>query len=52
MESTELSIVGPNIALNIPAGQWHSVRSIETGTVIMEVKDGPYEPMDPSDVIS
>ena len=25
-------------------GQWHTVRALESGTVIMEVKDGPYEP--------
>lgn len=51
-ETIELSIIGPNIALDIPAGQWHTVHSLETGTVIMEVKDGPYQPIDPEDVIS
>ncbi len=36
----ELSPNGPAVALNIPAGQWHTVQSLESGTVIMEVKDG------------
>lgn len=50
-ETIELSPNGPVVALNIPAGQWHSVRAIESGTVIMEVKDGPYEPQSPTDIL-
>ena len=42
-EAIELSPGGPVVALNIPIGQWHTVRALESGTVIMEVKDGPYE---------
>ena len=49
--SIELSPLGPVVAYNIPIGQWHSVRSLESGTVIMEVKDGPYEPLKMEDVI-
>ncbi len=33
------------MARNIPAGQWHTVRTLESGMVIMEVKDGADEPM-------
>ena len=43
-EAIELSPGGPVVAVNIPIGQWHTVRALESGTVIMEVKDGPYEP--------
>ena len=50
-EAIELSPNGPVVALNIPAGQWHSVRVLESGTVIMEVKDGPYEPTSPVDIL-
>ena len=32
-------------ALNIPAGQWHTLRALESGTVILEMKDGAYEPI-------
>ena len=42
-ESIELSPNGDTVAVNIPAGQWHTARALESGTVIMEVKDGPYE---------
>ena len=38
-------------ALNIPAGQWHTLRALESGTVILEMKDGAYEPVGEEDVI-
>ena len=38
-------------ALNIPAGQWHKLRALESGTVILEMKDGPYEPIGAGDVM-
>ena len=50
-ERIELSPNGPVVALNIPIGQWHTVRALESGTVIMEVKDGPYEPIQDCDVL-
>ena len=36
----ELSPCGPNVAVNIPAGQWHSIRAVESGSVVLAVKDG------------
>ena len=51
-EAIELSPNGPVVALNIPLGQWHTVRALESGTVIMEVKDGPYEPTGPKDILA
>ena len=51
VESVELAPGSPVVALNIPIGQWHTVRSLESGTVIMEVKDGPYEPTGPEDIL-
>ena len=50
-EAIELSPNGPVVAVNIPIGQWHTVRSLESGTVIMEVKDGAYEPLGPEDIL-
>ena len=50
-EAIELSPDGPVVAVNIPAGQWHTVRALESGTVIMEVKDGAYEPIGPEDIL-
>ena len=50
-EAIELSPNGPVVALNIPAGQWHTVRALESGTVILEMKDGTYEPTSPEDIL-
>ena len=50
-EAIELSPNGPVVALNIPAGQWHTVKVLESGTVIMEVKDGAYEPITDVDIL-
>jgi hypothetical protein len=38
--------------INIPAGQCHSLRSLETGTVLLECKDGAWEPLGEEDVLS
>lgn len=51
-EVIEISPNGPVVALNIPKGQWHKLRSLESGTITMEVKDGEYEPMGPEDILS
>lgn len=50
-ESIELSPNGPVVALNIPIGQWHTARALESGTVILEMKDGPYEPTGAEDIL-
>ncbi|MFY9153476.1 MAG: WbuC family cupin fold metalloprotein [Prolixibacteraceae bacterium] len=31
-----------NFAVEIPPGTWHNVFSLEQGTVVYEIKDGPY----------
>ena len=50
-ESIELSPNGPVVALNIPIGQWHTARALESGTVILEMKDGPYGPTGAEDIL-
>ena len=50
-EAIELSPNGPNVVLNIPIGQWHTVRALESGTVILECKDGAYEPISDVDIL-
>ena len=47
----ELSPNGQVVALNVPAGQWHTVKALESGSVIMEFKDGAYEPLQDCDVL-
>ena len=39
-----------NYGVQIPKGQWHGVEVIEPST-IFEVKDGPYMPLQPEDMM-
>ena len=50
-ETIELSPNGQVVALNIPAGQWHTVCALESGSVILEMKEGKYEPIQDCDVL-
>ena len=53
-EVTEAIDLAPNsdcVAVNIPLGQWHSVEVLESGTIIMETKDGPYQPLSPDEIM-
>lgn len=51
-ESIELKPGGPNFAVNVPAGQWHRVYAKESGTVLMESKNGKWEPLGEEDILS
>ena len=51
-EAIELSLGGPVVAVNIPAGAWHTVKALESGSVILEMKNGAYEPLGEEDVLS
>ena len=52
VQEIELSPNGPVVALNIPAGQWHTLRSLESGSVILEVKYGKFEPLGEEDILA
>jgi cupin fold WbuC family metalloprotein len=51
-DAIELTPGGPNFLINIPAGQWHTVRALESGSVLLEMKDGKWEPLGPEDILS
>ena len=38
--------------VQIPIGQWHTIEVLESGTVIFEVKDGPYTPLTPKNTMT
>ncbi len=40
------------LIISVPIGQWHNLKSLESGTVLFECKDGPYEPQRPADILS
>ena len=37
--------------IHVPKGQWHTLEVLESGTVLFEVKDGPYAPLAPEDMV-
>lgn len=40
-----------NYGVHIPQGQWHTLEVLESDSVILEVKDGPYTPISPEDLL-
>jgi len=51
IETERLDPLTGKFGVNIPIGQWHSIKVLERGTVIFEVKDGPYCPLKEEDVL-
>jgi cupin fold WbuC family metalloprotein len=47
-----IDMVPGGVVLNIEKGQWHSLKCLESGTVLFEAKDGKYEPLGPEDILS
>ena len=39
------------VGCHIPAGQWHNLECLESGTVLFEAKDGAWEPLQEDDVL-
>jgi len=53
-EILDMMVLNPltgKYGVDIPAGQWHTLEVLESGTVIFEVKDGPYMPIGDEDVL-
>lgn len=49
IETIDMYPGGP--ILNIEKGQWHSLKCLESGTILFEAKDGPYQPLSPEDIM-
>ena len=47
---TEVIDMLPGVVLNVPIGQWHSLKSLESGTVLMSFMDGAYRPMSEDEI--
>ena len=52
VEECELNPKKGRYGVHIPKGQWHTIEVLESGTVLFEVKDGPYRPLEPGDVLA
>ena len=37
--------------LNIEKGQWHSLKCLESGTILLEAKDGTYRQLEEDEVM-
>ena len=48
VETVDMYPGGP--ILNIEKGQWHSLRCLESRTVLLEAKDGAYRPLEEDEV--
>lgn len=46
-----IDMIPGGVILNIERGQWHSLKCLETGTVLLEAKDGTYAPLEPGDIL-
>lgn len=46
-----IDMVPGGVVLNIEKGQWHSLRCLESGTILLEAKDGPYRPLQDDEVL-
>ena len=51
VEDVVLDRATGNIGYHIPKGVWHKVESLETGTVLFETREGPYEPVKLEDIL-
>lgn len=51
ISSYEISDKNDNFGFHIPKGQWHTLKVLESGTVIFEVKEGPYAPLSDEDIL-
>jgi cupin fold WbuC family metalloprotein len=52
---TESFIISANddiTGISVPPGQWHNCESLESGTVILECKDGAWAPFADEDVLN
>lgn len=51
IEETVLSSESTNYGIHIPAGVWHAMEVLTSGTVIFETKDGPYMPVQECNIL-
>lgn len=50
-ESFVVSADGDIRGISVPQGQWHNSESLESGTVILECKDGAWTPLAAEDIL-
>lgn len=51
-ERVMLDANGENRMLVVEKNRWHSLECLESGSVLFESKDGPYEPLGEEDILT
>lgn len=51
IDSETLNLTQGKYGVDIPAGQFHTIEVLEPGTVIFEVKEGPYQPLEAENIL-
>ena len=49
---TVLNAAEGNYGVELEANVWHTVVSLQSGTIILECKEGPYQPLSENDFAS
>ena len=50
-ESFEVSVESEIVGFSVELGRWHNTECLESGTVILECKDGRYEALGEEDIL-
>jgi len=51
LASVVLNARAGKYGVDIPVGRFHKLEVLESGTVIFEVKEGPYKPLEPENIL-
>jgi cupin fold WbuC family metalloprotein len=51
VDTIELNPAKGKYGVSVPAGQWHTLEILEENTVLFELKQGPYIPFQPEDIL-
>ena len=46
-----IDMLPSGVIVNVPIGQWHNLKSLESGTVLFEAKDGKWEAIREEDIL-
>ena len=50
-ERVVLDADGDVRCINVEKGRWHSLECLESGSVLLESKDGAYQPLEPDEIM-
>ncbi len=51
-DNIDINPVEGRYGVHIQAGTWHTINVLEKGTVIFEVKQGPYKPLETDEIMN